>query len=42
MAVRIQCLCIDTTDPTALSRFWAEVLGWRITADDPDEVVLDP
>jgi predicted enzyme related to lactoylglutathione lyase len=25
-----------------LSRFWAEALGWRITSEEPDEVVLEP
>jgi predicted enzyme related to lactoylglutathione lyase len=42
MSLRIQCLCVDTTDPAGLATFWEEVLGWRRTYDEPDEVVLGP
>ena len=42
MSIRIQCLVIDSHDPKKLARFWAEVLGWRITYDEPDEVVVEP
>lgn len=42
MALRIQCVCIDCLDPSWLAAFWAEVLGWRITSDEPDQVVLEP
>ena len=42
MNVRIQCLCIDTTDPARLARFWQEALGWRRTFERDDEVVLEP
>ena len=36
-------LCVDCADPRTLAAFWAEVLGWRITDDDDDEVALvDP
>ncbi|HEY5202953.1 MAG TPA: VOC family protein [Acidothermaceae bacterium] len=42
MSVRIQCLCIDTTDPSALATFWEEALGWRRTFDEPDEVCIEP
>lgn len=42
MSLRIQSLCIDTTDPAALAAFWEQALGWRRTYDDPDEVVLEP
>jgi predicted enzyme related to lactoylglutathione lyase len=42
MSIRIQCLCIDTTDPAQLAAFWAEALGWRQTHAEPDEVVLEP
>jgi len=42
MPVRIQCLCIDTTDPSALATFWEEALGWRRTFDEPDEVCIEP
>jgi predicted enzyme related to lactoylglutathione lyase len=42
MSLRIQCLSIDTTDPSELATFWEEVLGWRRTYADDDEVVLEP
>ena len=42
MDLRIQCLCMDTTDPAALAGFWQSALGWRRTHEDPDEVVLEP
>jgi predicted enzyme related to lactoylglutathione lyase len=42
MPVRIQCLFIDTTDPSALATFWEEALGWRRTFDEPDEVCIEP
>jgi catechol 2,3-dioxygenase-like lactoylglutathione lyase family enzyme len=35
-------LCIDTSDPDRIARFWADALGWRRTHDEPDEVVLEP
>jgi predicted enzyme related to lactoylglutathione lyase len=38
----IQALDIDAHDPMALARFWQEVLGWRITEVEEDEVVLEP
>lgn len=42
MDLRIQCLCIDTTDPARLAAFWQSALGWRRTNEEPDEVVLEP
>jgi len=42
MSIRIQCLCIETTDPTRLASFWEAALGWRRTYDKEDEVVLEP
>ena len=42
MSVRIQSLCVDTTDPAGLAAFWEQALGWRRTYDHPDEVVLEP
>jgi hypothetical protein len=42
VSVRIQSLCIDTTDPAGLAVFWEQALGWRRTYDHPDEVVLEP
>lgn len=42
MGLRWQCTCIDTTDPARLGHWWAELLGWRITHEEADEVVLEP
>ncbi|HEX5595453.1 MAG TPA: VOC family protein [Micromonosporaceae bacterium] len=42
MNLRIQCLCIDTTDPAGLATFWQSALGWRRTYERDDEVVLEP
>ena len=42
MNIRIQCLCIDTTDPARLAAFWQEALGWRRTFEQDDEIVLEP
>lgn len=42
MTIRIQCVCVDANDPAALARFWRDVLSWRITYEDADEVVLEP
>jgi hypothetical protein len=42
MGLRWQAICIDTTDPAPLGRWWAELLGWRLTYEDDDEVVLEP
>jgi hypothetical protein len=42
MSLRIQCLCVDTTNPDRLATFWAAALGWRRTHADDEEVVLEP
>jgi hypothetical protein len=42
MSLRIQCLTIDCHDPKSLATFWAEVLGWRVTYEEGDEVVIEP
>ncbi len=42
MDIRIQCLCIDTTDPSRLGVFWESALGWRRTFERDDEVALEP
>ena len=41
MDLRIQCLCIDTADPSRLAGFWESALGWRRTYDE-DYVILEP
>ena len=42
MNIRIQCLCIDTTDPARLAGFWQDALGWRRTFEEDDQIVLEP
>ena len=42
MQLRIQCLCVDTTDPARLAAFWQAALGWRRTFAQDDQVVLEP
>ena len=42
MNIRIQCLCIDTTDPRRSATFWQSALGWRRTHEEADQVVLEP
>ena len=42
MAIRIQCLCVDSIHPTSLADFWQEALGWRRTHEEDSEVVLEP
>lgn len=40
--LRIQCLCVDTGDPSRIADFWQAALGWRRTHADSDEIVLEP
>jgi hypothetical protein len=42
MAIRIQCLCIDSIDPGKIAAFWESALGWRRTLDEDDQVCLEP
>ena len=42
MTIRVQSVSFDAHDPDAQATFWAEVLGWRRTYEDSDEVVLEP
>jgi hypothetical protein len=42
MGLRLQCICVDTTDPARIARFWQGALGWRRTYEADDEVVLEP
>ena len=42
MGLRWQAIVVDAADPGALGRWWAELLGWRLTYEDDDEVVLEP
>jgi len=38
MVTRLNDVVIDAADPAALGRFWAELLGTRITGESADEV----
>jgi predicted enzyme related to lactoylglutathione lyase len=42
MPTRLVWVVVDAADPTALARWWAEALGWAITAEEPDEVAVEP
>jgi len=42
MPTRLVHLVVGATDPCALARFWSVALGWPITVDEPDEVVVEP
>jgi hypothetical protein len=42
VALRWHSICIDSTDPASLAAWWAELLGWRITFEESDEIVLEP
>jgi Glyoxalase-like domain len=42
MSLGWQCMCVESVDPVPLGRWWAELLGWRITHEDANEVVLEP
>lgn len=40
--LKIQGVDFDAHDPVSLATFWRDALGWRITAVEDDEVVLEP
>jgi predicted enzyme related to lactoylglutathione lyase len=42
MPTRLMQVVVDTADPVALGRWWAEALGWAITWEEPDEVAVEP
>jgi predicted enzyme related to lactoylglutathione lyase len=42
MAIRWYSTVIDSRDPQAQARWWAEVLGWQLFYDTPDEAVVIP
>jgi hypothetical protein len=41
MSIKIQCVSVDALDPIAQGRWWAEALGWHVTYQDDDEVVVE-
>src|ERR1700741_441765 len=40
MSPRLVNVVFDAADPHALARFWRDLLGWRISYEEPDEVDL--
>jgi hypothetical protein len=42
MTLGVQALSVDAADPRMLGRWWSELLGWRVTYDSDEEVVLEP
>lgn len=42
VALRWQCVCIDSPDPVRIAAFWQEALGWRRTFENDHQVVLEP
>ena len=40
MAITIGYVTIDCADPKTLGRFWSEALGWSITYEEADGVLL--
>ncbi len=41
MPTRLEGMVVDAVDPAGLARFWASALDWEITAEEPDEVVVE-
>lgn len=41
MAARLWSVVFDCRDPIGLGRWWAEVLGWRVTAEASQEVTVE-
>ncbi|GAB2578192.1 VOC family protein [Kribbella endophytica] len=41
MATRLVQISVKAQDKSALGRFWAEALGWKVT-DEPDETNVEP
>ena len=42
VGIRIQSVCVGSTDPPRLAAFWQEALGWRKTQEEEAEIVLEP
>jgi predicted enzyme related to lactoylglutathione lyase len=42
MTIRLAEVAVDAGDPPALARWWADALGWTVTLEEPDQVVVEP
>ena len=42
MSMRFASVCVDANNPVTLGRWWAELLEWRVTEEDDDEVAVEP
>lgn len=42
MALEWEQVIVDSADPAALGRWWAEALGWVVVDDDPEAEVARP
>ena len=42
MATRLVQIAIKAQDNSAVGRFWAEALGWKVTGDQPGETNVEP
>ncbi|MCP2289964.1 VOC family protein [Nocardia amikacinitolerans] len=38
MSTRLACVVFDAQRPRVVAEFWAQLLGWSVTVDRPDEV----
>ncbi|WP_326574002.1 VOC family protein [Streptomyces sp. NBC_00481] len=42
MTLEWEQLLVDSADPVALGRWWAEALGWVVVDDSPEEYEIRP
>lgn len=42
MTLRLHALCLDAKEPLRLARFWAVLLGWELSHEPADGIVLLP
>jgi hypothetical protein len=42
MALEWEQVIVDSGDPVALGRWWAEALGWVVVDESPDEIEIRP
>jgi Glyoxalase-like domain len=42
MATRLVQIAMNARDNSALGRFWAEALGWKVVAEEPGATSVEP